>query len=317
MNDIQQVYLGTDRGVVVYRQTGDGTWREVRHGLAGHAVTALATWPENGSPILAGTTEGIFRSDDAGQTWVPASTGPVVGHIRALAVQPALPGLAYAGTEPAAVFHTDCGGERWEELQAVRALPGARDWYLPYSPEAGAVRSFALAGERIWAAVEVGGVIRSNDGGHTWTIFGNGVHEDVHWVELHPGNPDTLFAATGGGLYRSRNGGQSWDELWDDYTRAVWIDPDEPRTVLAGPALGIGRQGRIVRSADGGDTWELASDGLRVPMADMVERFAFSRARPSELFAITSRGEVLQARRDEWTWKRLWPEHSVNALAVR
>jgi photosystem II stability/assembly factor-like uncharacterized protein len=311
------IYLGTEEGVVIYRDQEDERPREIGRGLDGHTVTALALWPGDDRTILAGTTEGIFYSEDGGQTWRQGNGGLTIGHIRSLAAHPATPGLAYAGTEPAAVFRTASGGARWEELRAVRELPGAHGWYLPYSPEAGCVRSFALAGDRIWAAVEVGGVIRSDDGGRTWRIFGNGVHEDVHWVAVHPNDADVLFAATGGGLYRTRDGGQTWDTLWDDYTRAVWIDPDDPRTVLAGPALGIGRKGRIMGSVDGGETWGLLSDGLDAPMVDMVERFAFSPARPEDVFAVTSRGEVLRAERGIWTWKRLWPEHSVNALLVR
>jgi len=314
MNDIT-VVLGTDRGIVVYRGKGNGGWQQVGYGLAGQAITALAAWPDD-EVILAGTRQGVFRSQGDEGNWTPAHAGLSLPHIRALAAHPRRPGLAYAGTEPAAVFRTTSAGAQWEELQTVRTLPGANRWYLPYSPAAGAVRSFALAGQRIWAAVEVGGVIRSDDGGDTWRIFTRGVHEDVHWVEIHPHDPEVLFAATGGGLYRTRDGGQTWDALGDDYTRAVWIDPDNPRTVLAGPALGIGRLGRIMRSDDSGDTWEPASEGLRLPMSGIVGRFVFSPAQPEELFALTSRGEVLRARRGAWVWERLWPEHTVNALLV-
>ncbi len=314
MNDIQ-VVLGTGQGLVVVREVGEGNWQQTGRGLDGQAVTALAAWPDS-EVILAGTRQGVFRSVGREGNWVPAGVGLSVNHIRALATHPHKPGLAYAGSEPAAVFRTTSAGAQWEELRAVRDLPGANRWYLPYSPEAGAVRSFALAGQRIWAAVEVGGVIRSDDGGDTWRIFTHGVHEDVHWVEVHPHDPETLFAATGGGLYRTRDGGQTWEELWDDYTRAVWIDPDNPRTVLAGPALGIGRLGRIMRSDDGGESWVLASEGLHVPMSGMVEHFVFSPARPEDLFALTARGEVFRARRGAWVWERLWPEHSVNALLV-
>lgn len=314
MGDIY-VVLGTDQGLLMYREAGEGSWHQVGHSLDGQAITALAAWPD-GEMILAGTRQGAFRSTGGKGNWMPANVGLRVNHIRALAAHPHEPELAYAGTEPAAVFRTISAGAQWEELRAVRDLPGANRWYLPYSPEAGAVRSFALTGQRIWAAVEVGGVIRSDDGGDTWRIFTNGVHEDVHWVEVHPHDPEVLFAATGGGLYRTHDGGQTWQELWDDYTRAVWMDPDYPRIVLAGPALGIGRLGRIMRSDDGGESWALASEGMSVPMRGMVDRFVFSPARPEELFALTSRGEVLRTRRGAWVWEHLWPEHSVNALLV-
>ena len=94
-------------------------------------------------------------------------------------------------------------------------------WFLPYSPEAGCVRGFAVHGERVYAAAEVGGVVRSDDGGQTWRLahgsdgqpaFGEPrwplVHPDVHSIEVHPSSPDLVLAATGGGLYRSQDGGR-------------------------------------------------------------------------------------------------------------
>ena len=109
---------------------------------------------------------------------------------------------------------------------------------LPYSPEAGCVRGFAFHGERAYAAVEVGGVLRSDDGGETWRLAegsdGNPdldgppepfVYPDVHSIDVHPSSPDLVFAPTGGGFYRSIDGGRTWTLLYDCYCRAAWIDP--------------------------------------------------------------------------------------------
>jgi hypothetical protein len=62
-------------------------------------------------------------------------------------------------------------------------------------------------------------------------------------------------------------------KLTDDYTRAAMIHPLDPMIAFAGPAHQVGEHGRIIRSRDGGQNWELASDGLKLPMDDMVEFF--------------------------------------------
>ncbi|MCU0586079.1 MAG: hypothetical protein MUC46_08435 [Desulfobacterales bacterium] len=71
--------------------------------------------------------------------------------------------LILAGTEPAGVFVSYDAGSSWVIDPGVVKIRDANGWFLPYSPRAGCVRGFAVAGSgpdkgRIYAAVEVGGV---------------------------------------------------------------------------------------------------------------------------------------------------------------
>jgi hypothetical protein len=75
--------------------------------------------------------------------------------------------------------------------------------------------------------------------------------------------------------------------------------------LLAGPAPRVGRGGRIVVSADGGDSWEPAADGIDVPMPDMVELFA--AAPDGGVWAICSGGRLLRAAPDDWFWSSALP----------
>jgi hypothetical protein len=75
--------------------------------------------------------------------------------------------------------------------------------------------------------------------------------------------------------------------------------------VVAGPAPRVGAGGRIVASADGGDSWEPAGDGIDVPMPDMVERFV--DAPDGSVWAICSRGRLLRAEPGEWSWTSALP----------
>jgi hypothetical protein len=108
-----------------------------------------------------------------------------------------------------------------------------------------------------------------------------------------------------GGIARSRDGGGTWQRIEADYTRATIVPPARPDLVLAGPAPRVGRGGRIVVSADGGDTWQPAGTGVDIPMPDMVELFV---AAPDDSFwAICFRGRLLRASPENWSWSSPLP----------
>jgi photosystem II stability/assembly factor-like uncharacterized protein len=194
--------------------------------------------------------------------------------------------------------------------------------------EAGCVRGFAFHGVRGYAAVEVGGVLRSDDNGSNWRLAdgsdGNPnlagppepfIYPDVHSLHVHPSSPDLVDAATGGGFYRSFDGGKTWGLLYDCYCRSVWTDPADPAHLILGPAEGVSSNGHIEETRDGGRTWSLASGGLDVPWRDhMVERFTQIG---SELFAVLSNGELLWTSLSALEWKNILPDlKKVNAVTA-
>ena len=289
------LYLGTDDGLAVFEGQQE-EWRPRYVRLRGSRITAVAA---AGQRVWAGTPDGLWRSRDGGATWSPSNEGLSVRHLRALAVHS---GHLLAGTEPAAVFVSRDDGETWAKAPDVARLRDAHGWSLPYSPAAGCVRDFVGAGERLYAAAEVGGVLCSDDAGGAWRLLGGGCHADVHALAWHAAHPARIYAATGGGRYRSLDAGRHWELVGEGYTRAVWIDPDRPEIVLAGPARYVGAMGRIERSSDAGDTWSLASDGLQVPMNAMIESLSSAG---SHVLALTSEGALYTARRGVWMWHPL------------
>jgi photosystem II stability/assembly factor-like uncharacterized protein len=292
------LYLGTDDGLAVFEgQQEEWHPRYVR--LRGSRITAVAA---AGQQVWAGTPGGLWRSRDGGATWSPSNEGLSVRHLRALAVHSGQRDVLLAGAEPASVFVSHDGGETWTEAPSVARLRDAHGWSLPYSPAAGCVRDFVSAGEHLYAAAEVGGVLRSDDVGKVWQLLGGGCHADVHALAWHAAHPERIYAATGGGCYRSRDAGRHWELVGEGYTRAVWVDSDRPEIVLAGPARYVGAMGRVERSSDAGDTWSLASDGLKVPMNAMIESFASAE---SHVLALTSEGALYTAKRGVWVWHPL------------
>jgi photosystem II stability/assembly factor-like uncharacterized protein len=321
---MKQLILATGQGIVVCERKDD-EWHASLHGLKAQHVTSLTV---RKGTILAGTESGIFRSDDEGQTWKESSIGLTARHIRWMAFHPGVSNLAVAGTEPANIFVSKDGGESWRACPEVTQLRDRFKWSLPYSPEAGCVRGFAFHGTRIYAAVEVGGVLVTEDHGETWRLAEGSdgkpnlsgppeplIYPDVHSLEVHPSSPDLVYAPTGGGFYRSSDGGKTWKLFYDCYCRAVWVDPGDSGHMILGPADGVDRNGRIEESKDGGETWSMASRGLQVPWRrGMVERF-FQEG--EELLAILSTGEVYAASLSGLEWKRILPHVSdVNAVTA-
>jgi photosystem II stability/assembly factor-like uncharacterized protein len=319
---MQEMVLATQQGVVVYERDGAG-WREARRGLAGRNVTSVIA---REGVILAGTRQGVFRSDDLGESWQEASQGLSIPYVRWLAYHPEVSDREFAGTEPAGIFVSEDGARSWRLCEEVPRLRDKYKWFLPYSPEAGCVRGFAFHGGRAYAAVEVGGLLVSDDSGGSWQLAAGShgepdmrerpgyIHPDVHSIEVHPSSAELLFAPTGGGFYKSGDGGRSWEPIYPDcYVRAVWLDPADPQHLVLGPADNVDANGRIEESRDGGRTWTKASTGLDLPWRrHMVERFASDGER---LFAVLSNGEVWSAPLASLEWQRALPQESdANAL---
>lgn len=315
--------VGTDRGLVFMQRAGDG-WRVSRRALVGQAVRSVSAGQ---GVLLAGTRQGIQRSRDGGQTWLPANSGLTLPHVRWLATQPDAPHNLFAGVEPAAIFVSSDGGASWHERTEVARLRDQHGWFLPYSPAAGCVRGFAMHGQRVFAACEVGGVLRSDDGGETWRlaagsdgrpsfgrIAGSLVHPDVHSIIAHAGASDLVFAPTGGGFYSSHDGGARWQLLYECYCRAAWVDPLDPGHMILGPAAGVSRGGRIEQTRDGGRTWRDASTGLDAPWPQhMVERFLEIG---NELVAVLSNGELAAGVLPDLAWQRITLQGAEATSAV-
>jgi photosystem II stability/assembly factor-like uncharacterized protein len=318
----KQLFVATSNGLVIAARANGG-WEATGRVLEGKHVTSVIA---REGVILVGSREGVMRSDDFGATWRDASKGLATPHVRWLAYHPEISDCEFAGTEPADIFVSRDGAETWRECSEVAQLRDKYHWFLPYSSGAGCVRGFAFCGSRAYAAVEVGGALRSDDWGATWRLCdgSNGdpdlegppeplIYPDVHSIESHSATPNWAFAPTGGGFYVSRDGGAIWTMGYDCYVRAMWVDPNNADHFLLGPADGVDRNGRIEESHDGGETWQSASDGLKVPWrSHMVERF---KQVDDELFAVLSNGEIYVSALSEWRWRRAFKEiENANAI---
>ncbi|WP_436911057.1 WD40/YVTN/BNR-like repeat-containing protein [Halosimplex marinum] len=306
---------GSDDGVYRFPDRDGPTDRTAERTLASGRVMRLRTF-DGLDGCFAATTTGLFHSPD-GETWVdlgvPTEAVYSVG---------ALPGgQLYAGTRPARVYagefedgvdagESDDGGPavEWRECEGFQRLPSREEWRLPRHDDLAQVRDLhhdPADPDRLVAGVEVGGVHGSDDGGETWVELrgddsaGDAVDDDIH--ELHVAGPGEYVAATGFGLFRTTEGGESWarlDEGVDQrYFRtafsldgtvyaggalsnsATWDDPD------ADPELFAVRDGAV--------------DAVEFPAAD--ETVTGMAAADGDLVVATHRGSVLVRRGGEWT----------------
>ncbi len=307
----EQIYVGAEKGIFRLARASDG-WDVQASGLNDQEIEAVAAHPD-GRQAIAGTHgAGLFRTADGGESWEAVSAWQGSPYIRSVSYHPHDPQIVRVGTEPARVWLSRDGGATWTEEDGFTALPGCAEWFLPYSPRAGAVRTIIMldGGEdAVWAAIEVGGLAESRNDGGTWQISekvgqweypADGLHPDVHSIDIHPAQPATIMAATGGGVFRSTDRGASWQHLIDDYTRGVCIKADDPATVVVGPSRRVGRLGRMMVTRDGGDTWQDAEQNLTFPLDRMCEHIICDA---QDVFAVVLDDAVYHAAFDDLAWQ--------------
>lgn len=330
-----RTYIGSESGV--YRlENGELTFL----GLEGQyfwAIYAFNRSPEKlveNDIVLAGSYgDGMFRSDNGGATWTLIEDGLTASAFRSFLVDPTDPQSILCGTEPGRAFRSSDDGLSWQELTGIRAIPDIDDWYLPYSPRAGAVRNLYSPPNQpqtLFASVEVGGLLRSDDGGETWGKAAL-VDDDMHFITGHPDNADELWVSMGwvtlndrlplahpdlGGLARSDDGGKTWTKvIAHDYTRAMIVPPAHPDLILAAPSKQVNHVAQIVVSADKGASWHFAGHGIERPMTDTVEIFV--AAPDDSIWAVCSEGRLFQANSAEWQWQSVLDKQQAANIKVK
>jgi photosystem II stability/assembly factor-like uncharacterized protein len=303
-----RLYAATGDSIARLDET-DGGWT-VELSLPGSGAQCLAVDPHDPDTVYAGLRErGVRRSDDGGRTWVDCEL-PEPG-VFSLAVS-AANGAAYAGTEPSRLFRSDDRGESWRELESLLDLPSRPTWSFPPRPWTSHVRWIAPSphdADLLLVGIELGGLMRSTDGGATWADHRPGAQPDVHSLALHPRAEGRAYEAGGGGAAFSDDAGETWQRADDGrdrhYTWSVAPHPGDPDvwfvSASTGPFAAHGgrdAQARIYRRR-GDEPWhEVADPGRAMP-------YALAFAPDGRLFAALSDGRILASGDDGESWERL------------
>ena len=244
-----RLYAATGDGIVRLDEAGSG-WT-VELSLAGSGAQCLAVDPADPDVVYAGLRAGgVRRSVDGGQSWVDCRL-PEPG-VFSLAVS-AADGVVYAGTEPSRLFRSDDRGESWGELETLLELPSRPTWSFPPRPWTSHVRWIAPSphdADLLLVGIELGGLMRSTDGGQSWQDHRPGAQPDVHSLAWHPHTADRAYEAGGGGAAFSTNARETWQPADDGpdrhYTWSVTVDLEDPDcwyvSASTGPYAAHGRR---------------------------------------------------------------------------
>ena len=293
----QALHLATYSGWYRFEQR-DQEWVQSDKALTFWKMSSLQVDPENPRHIYIATEHsGLFITDNGGTDWRRAK--PNVPRLTTNALL-ALPGTILAGTVPAALYRAINGGS-WQELEGVRL--GATGGSFPPSPELGARVRFLAADDeaprRLFTAIEVGGMLISDDGGEKWSQVTAGLDDpDVHQILPSAKTKGLVVAACGEGAYRSTDRGEHWENVTPPGNRTFGSSVTEDNSGTLYLAMALGRPNTWLRkeradaaifvSNDGGAHWSIAIERLAGGIMAMCPA---SDARG--VFASSSEGEVV------------------------
>jgi hypothetical protein len=276
-----RLLVGTEDGL--WEVTGDSA--EPVAPFAGRSVTALARAGERTWAIVEGRT--IWTTGDRDWQEEVSIDGPL-----ATCLAPTPAGLL-VGTEQAHLVRVNGAVEPVEPFETVE---GRDAWYTPWGDPAD-VRSISVAVDgTIHVNVHVGGVVRSRDGGRSWSPTVD-IEADVHQVLAHPTRPDVVLVAAFDGLGVSRNGGDAWEFITSGlpahYSRAVAVSNE---TVLISASTGPrGRRAAIYRRPlDSRSDFRPCRDGLPAWFDDNIDTGCLAAAGPVVVFG-TEDGRVFRS----------------------
>lgn len=334
------IYVALEGGLLVLRRRSRRWEAEAR--MEGTAPRCVAADPANPERVWCGTAgAGAWRSDDAGASWRPAGEELTQRHVSAVAVGPGEEEV-FAGIDPSALWRSEDAGGHWEELEAMNALPSAPTWSFPPRPETSHVRWITLdpaTPDRLCVCIEAGALVRSADGGRTWTDRVPDGPADTHTLVAHPDAPGRLYSAAGDGFWmpgrgynESRDGGDTWarpDEgIERHYLYGLAVDPGNPDTVVVSAAESPFKA-HSSQSADstvyrrsGPGPWREVREGLPEPLGTLRALLAADAGEAGVFYAANNRG-VFRSADAGVSWEPVlasstghFPNQSTNAIAV-
>jgi photosystem II stability/assembly factor-like uncharacterized protein len=255
-------------------------------------IAAIEVVASNPDIVYAGAaTGGLWRSENGGLTWEPLFDEQPVAAIGAVAVFQPNPDVVWVGTGEGnprnsasvgnGVYKSLDGGRTWSHLGLEKSERIHRIVLHPTDPMVAWVAALGTA----WGENPQRGVFKTVDGGRSWkkVLY---VDERTGAADLviDPTNPDKLFAALwdyrrwpwffrsggpGSGLYLTWDGGENWRRLTSENglppgelgRMGLAVAPSDPRVVYA---LVEAEENVLLRSDDGGETWEVRSRERRI-----------------------------------------------------
>jgi hypothetical protein len=309
-----------------------GSW-QVSEQLNGVKINAFAVDKEKSGAIYIATQKhGVLKSEDSGASW--KSIGLKNTPVKSVAVNyrssdgtGQLTRTIYAGCKPVSLYVSEDEGETWRELEGLRR---ARRWwwFSPAEPPEWTpyVQALSISPEDpnvILAGIELGGVLRSDDGGHHWSGHLRGAGRDCHSIKFHGKSGKWIYMNSGSGPSFSQDGGYRWKKakagLGIVYGWMVAADPQHPEiwyqsssgmsNLLKGeftpPAHNDGNARAHIYRTIAGKDWEQLSGGLPEPLNYMAYALITDPEKSGHLYAGLANGDVWHTEDYGDTWGQL------------
>ncbi len=297
------------------------------------------------SILLSFLTVGIFGQQLNPETFDDLNfrfIGPEGNRAIAITGEPGNPMVNYIGAASGGLWKTTDGGIGWDPITdslnvssigSVAIAPSDPQQVWIGTGETFVIRPAHAMGD---------GIYKSNDSGKTWARMGLEKTGRIGRVVIHPSNPDIVYAAALGhtygpqtdrGVYRTKDGGKSWERVLfvDEGTGAadITMDPTDPNTLYAAMwsihintwGLNSGGPGSgIYKSTDGGDTWEpLTKNGLPGGAKRPVGKTAVAlcHSQPNVVYALfeINSPELWRSNDKGESWELISQNHTMNERA--
>jgi photosystem II stability/assembly factor-like uncharacterized protein len=348
MSGTSHVYAGAAqagrdaRGGIYRREVGDGYWEQLSNGLPEDTqVQAITVHPTDSDVVYLGTHKGPFRSLDRGEHWERLNFPGDGTQVWSIHVHPHNPRILYAGTAPVGVYRSDDGGDSWRPLATPKLAERVK---MAFPCRVMRIAADPSNPNDLYATLEVGGVMRSLNGGESWEDCSDDLIElakrphlksmiqsdteiegmmDGHALCASPASPGTVYLAVRMGLFRSTDRGTSWQDMEVGrfspltYSRDVRVSPHDPRMLYAcfSPAA-RSQDGSLYRSQDLGETWQRFDHDIKAETTMMA--VAPHPADPQQVYCASRSGQVFGTQDGGGTWQEYrLPDgvHDVYAIA--
>jgi photosystem II stability/assembly factor-like uncharacterized protein len=272
------LYIGTENGLFeATPRGGEYDLTPLPLKIQGTMRAPIVVDKDDPRRLYAATNkDGVLVSEDAGRSWREINRGLIYKEVWSI-VQHPVTGDLYVGTCPASVFKSTDRGESWQDAEQFRTMPESIDWTFPRAPHVAHVKGLGLCDQDpdlVFGAVEEGWIVRSRDGGQTWTTIKQGTEFDSHYVTVLPHDASIVLATSGMGAYRSTDGGDSFVQITEGldrrYFAAPVVHPERPNVMFTAAASvpppgwrrPEGADSGYYRSEDYGETWQRVTAGL-------------------------------------------------------
>ena len=327
-----RILVATLNGVATLRrETPKGPWKLTGRSLEDRHVGSLLY--EGGSgKLFAGAHDdgGLWVSDDGeGKSWRQLTKGLDRPHIYSLAARRRGDRVTlFAGTSPAALYRSEDLGESWTEVTSIFDVADTGKWTFPPPPHIAHVKQVVFhptEPDTLYVLVEQGAFLKSTDDCRTFTdLTGysaahDEVYRDVHRLVIRPDDPKMFYLATGVGICRSHDGGQTYEYLMRrgervGYPDFVFLDPKDRNALYMGGARtnpGTWRKTHlaescVMRSPDEGDSWTELDNGLPKPVVAAIEAMGQHLWDGGMMLAAgTAAGEIFVTEDGGASWRQL------------